>query len=473
MNDKPEKVGFRASFLSRAKSAAAKAFVSSICADVLQRERTSGARTNLRGPEAQSKFDLTIERFVGDLLNAGANTDSAGAIWHTINSSAFADAPISLRDFRAALDALTTLSLAEWTPGKGQYESFEGASLGQLPGRASRFSATPTLLERARDAGVSVSSIDDHFLQEPPRDALRLKKSSRRSRSYEKIAGASVRFQPTSQTERLEAQIIELNEFISRFEIGGAIHYGFERIFNEGDDLTSYAWNKGGRLYSKRPPSGQEPYQQLSGEDRARITIDGEETCEIDIRACNLTIFHAKLKVPLDTESDPYDHSRTGLERPIAKAWTVASFGANKPIARWSQQTSEEYLEQTLQQLDEQCPARVARDHMLAAYPALKELGKDGLTWADLMFAESTAIVQAMTALMVVHHTPSLPVHDSLIVPLRGLAAACDTLRESFRGILGVYPWVTTKSSNCDAQQVVQTANEGPGGSGIVSGYDL
>lgn len=470
MNEPSASVGRYAGLLSRAKSHAARSLVSGICADVLGWERRSGFRKTWRRAAAQSKFNVMIERFVGDLLNAAANPESSGTIWRALNSKSF-KAPVSLRDFRRALDALRALALVEYRRGRGRYVAFDSSSVGQLPGKASRFAATPTLLKRAADAGVLVRAIDDHFKQEPPLHPLRLKKRSKRTRRHEKIAGAPARFDRTPQTSRLEDQIVRLNEFISHFEIGGAIHYGFERIFNEGDDLTEYRWNKGGRLYSIWPPSGELPYQQLSGEERARITINGEETCEIDVRACNLTIFHAKLKIPFDATSDPY--ARTELGRDIVKLWTVASFGANKSILKWSQKTAEEYLSDTLKVLGKVCRARVARDQMLAAYPALGRLGEEGVTWADLMFAESTVIIGTMTALRTVHQVPSLPVHDSLIVPRSSLAVACESLQESFRGVLHVYPWLTTKSPNPDVQKVVQTANERCKNSSVVSAYDL
>jgi hypothetical protein len=85
----------------------------------------------------------------------------------------------------------------------------------------------------------------------------------------------------TRETERLEGDIRELNDFLARFEITGGEHYGYIRVFN------NQSWKKGGRLYSP----GDGSYQQLKEEQRHKMTINGEAVVEIDIKASHLTIY--------------------------------------------------------------------------------------------------------------------------------------------------------------------------------------
>ena len=66
--------------------------------------------------------------------------------------------------------------------------------------------------------------------------------------------GRKVKYKHTPETERLEADIRELNEFLARFELMGGEHYGYIRVFN------NHSWNKGGRLYS----IGEHSYQQTA-----------------------------------------------------------------------------------------------------------------------------------------------------------------------------------------------------------------
>ena len=60
--------------------------------------------------------------------------------------------------------------------------------------------------------------------------------------------------------------------------------------------------------------------------------------------------------------------------------------------------------------------------------------------YGDLMFMESEAIIGAMLTLMRDHQIPSLPVHDSLIVPASKFHVAKGILIDRFRKQTGVTP---------------------------------
>ena len=60
--------------------------------------------------------------------------------------------------------------------------------------------------------------------------------------------------------------------------------------------------------------------------------------------------------------------------------------------------------------------------------------------WRDLMFIESEAIIGAMLTLMRDHQVPSLPEHDSLIVPASKFKVAREALIHHFRKQTGVVP---------------------------------
>ena len=107
--------------------------------------------------------------------------------------------------------------------------------------------ATPKLLRLAEHAGLRVVDIDEHFHPELPRRTLELRSSSTRL-GRKKFEGERMDFTPTPQTERLAADVKEINEFFAKFKLGDGVHYGFVRRFNEGD-LEGFKWNKGGRLY--------------------------------------------------------------------------------------------------------------------------------------------------------------------------------------------------------------------------------
>jgi hypothetical protein len=66
-------------------------------------------------------------------------------------------------------------------------------------------------------------------------------------------------------------------------------------------------------------------------------------------------------------------------------------------------------------------PMRTIREKVLERHPLLARWGGEikGRVrgYGDLMYAENEAIIGAMQTLMRDHQVPSLPVHDSLIVP--------------------------------------------------------
>src|SRR5262249_54644757 len=189
-------------------------------------------------------------------------------------------------------------------------------------GKATRLRAATALLALLERHGITWGTAKHHLLRNLPAHPLVLKKSSNR-RGREKVPGTQIRFQPTPQSEALEAEVRELNKFIDEHELLGGTHRGYRRIFNCGD-RDGFEWNKGGRLYSQ----GDDSYQRLKKEERLKMTIDGEPVAEIDITASYLTILHARGGVPIDLSRDPY--SVEGLPRAIVKAWVTMTLGHDK-----------------------------------------------------------------------------------------------------------------------------------------------
>jgi hypothetical protein len=62
------------------------------------------------------------------------------------------------------------------------------------------------------------------------------------------------------------------------------------------------SWREGGRLYT----SGWFGYQRLSEEERARILIDGEPTCELDFSGLHPRLLYAKEGIQYPCDTDPY-----------------------------------------------------------------------------------------------------------------------------------------------------------------------
>jgi hypothetical protein len=109
-------------------------------------------------------------------------------------------------------------------------------------------------------------------------------------------------------------------------------------------------------------------------EKRLEMTINGEAVAEIDIKASHLTIYHAKRGAPLSRNSDPYE--RVGVDRTIAKLWTVVSLGNGKQAVRWPPETAKDYKKDTGKELAKVARAKDVRKAMLEAFPTLRKLEK-------------------------------------------------------------------------------------------------
>ena len=169
---------------------------------------------------------------------------------------------------------------------------------------------------------------------------------------------------------------------------------------------------------------------------RLQMMINGEAVAEIDIKASFLTIYHARLGVPLEYTTDPYVEA--GIQdRPIAKSWVVHSFGKSSPQVRWPSKAIEDYKKETGLDLRKVAKAKDISDKMVAAFPELKRLERYSHIWADLQFIEAEAIISTMLILMRTHGAPSLSMHDGIIVPRARVGLTKAILTSQFRHTRG------------------------------------
>jgi hypothetical protein len=427
-----------ATLRAHATSDEAKALVATLAAMVEDHGIAVGSRRNRRGRTAE-KLKYATGAFLANLLRSLSDEvlEPDGWVYRSMHAKSFTGAAVSHRTFTQLVEGLTELALIERVA--GHRVSSEDADIGAY---AARFRATPVMLRLCAEHGVEPRATLDHFKFEYdlPKHPVELRATKVASfYSNTKPVGRPMDFERTPLVEDLEGAVRELNEFFDKQTLRGGSHEGYIRIFHNGDD-PYFDWNLGGRLYSQH---FSESYQVLSADKRARMTINGEPVEEIDIRASYLTIFLSLHGIQLDTERDPYLlNGLDASDRPAVKAWMVATFGNTKPIRRWPPQM--------LQKSPELKQYRVATitEAALAHYPALKSWGQplDGRVhgWADLMWLESAVMISTMLRLKRDHATPSLSVHDSLIVPASKVDTACKELMPRFYGQQKVAPLLKT-----------------------------
>ena len=418
---------------SRARTPEANQLIARIRDDIETLEGEVGSRVRKRREKSGAKFSEAIERFIGDLLRAKAGTCGPVRIYRAVGKTSFEHDPVKYDMFTRVLEGLKALELVGHLKGKTRYRKSEVGSV-TLSGRSARFWATGKLLGLAERYGINSGNVGEHFAPEPPKNPLVLKDYAT-GRGRDRERGPKVKYKRTPETERLEADVCELNEFLAQFELMGGRHAGYIRVFN------NLSWDKGGRLYSVLR---KDSYQQMPEAQRICMTINGEPVSEIDIKASFLTIYHAMIGEPLKGAGDPY--VLAGIkDRLIAKLWTVASFGNSKPAIRWPSKMIKDYKNETGKDLRKQAKAREVGLKMLQTFPALRKLEDYSDIWADLQYLEAEAVIGTMLILMRTHGVPSLSMHDGIIVPRSKADLAKGILAKEFKRVVGVEPMLTVE----------------------------
>jgi hypothetical protein len=416
-----------------ATSAEAVALVTKLSSMVQERTIQSGLRKNKRKDTA-GKLEYATGAFLADLLHPLDTDQANGWVYTSLKKASFTGTAVPWRTFGQLIDGLKGLAFLDHVSG----HKVAGDRYADRTQYASRFRATPALLKFCSEHGVDPAKAADHFEFEYDLPKEPIEKRARKQKDwYSKTrpTGRPMEFEKTERVELLERSIRELNTYFAEQTLRGGRHHGYVRIFSNGDD-PDFDWNKGGRFYSQHIADS---YQVMSGEGRRRMTINGEAVVEIDIRASYLTIFLSMHGIQLDKTKDPYELPGMGVEhRTAVKQWMVGTFGNSKPIRRWPPRMLENNPELS------QHRVRPITDAVFDKYPALTTWGQPLrgriLSWADLMFLESDVMFGAMLNLMHIHDTPSLSVHDSLIVPASKAEIAEEAITMSFHAKHRVEP---------------------------------
>lgn len=393
-----------------------------------------------RGKPSRAFTDAVAALLSDHLRNADTDPNRWGFCQH--GSTTFAGQRIGYRPFKQAFDAMVFLGLLSHFRGHQQHIELGGGKVTAWA-RAGRSRATLALLDRAAAQGITPANHDEHFALVPPptpkrkvarsvEDPLELRLGSVRFGSV-KAKGSSL---PINMKDPVAAALLDsmrkLNDYLAGQMIEGLPHVGFRRIFNCGG--PNYKWNKGGRLVSV----GGQTYQTAKKAERSAMTINGEAVVELDITASHLTILHALAKRDFDPSKDPYTVG--DLPRSVAKAWITATLGQGEFHTKWPPKARKDLQKKLGVNIQEAYPIAEVQERVTAALPLLAELPTLPWDWADLQYVESCAIVEAVERLAYDHDIPSLPVHDSIIVPASKEETASAILKDAFKKATGVYP---------------------------------
>jgi ribosomal protein L17 len=427
-----------ANLSGRAETEAAKALVRQL-ADQYPRAGKSDSIKAYRQVKKRAGFETAIAAFLAELLAAYGDERRGGWLRCSLDKDERKGHRVTWSQFRNVREAWVAGRLVDIVKGYPGMLAF--GNPGPTHGKMTRYKATPTLLALCAEYGVTPDNVDEHFgiEYEMPSELVQLTSPSRRTPDNPKVF-------------KLREEVAELNEFFAKHTLTHPKirHIGWVRKFHLSN-RPDFRWNKGGRLYSQ-PPGKKSNYQNVNEDTRLGMKLDGRYVAEIDLGSSYLSIFYAWNDLQLDTKIDAYEGilGPSKVDRQVAKFWINASFGNSTLIQKWSKDLKDDLQGKLIDKglapsFDPKSyPIRVVKENVLQRHPLLERWGgkirgrvRD---WGDLMFTESEVIIGSMLILMKEHGIPSMPVHDSLIVPSHRIAVALEVLRDRFRAETGMLP---------------------------------
>lgn len=353
----------------------------------------------------------TIEALVGDLLEASMNKKAEGWCWRLSDRNGFGNTRATTRHYDTLYKWWPLMNLMDVAKGFSVPEEFDGQpfrSKRATKARASRLRATPHLLRKLAECGITPESMALHFKRDwKTEEPIQLRASKLLGQSK----GDRIKYTKTPYTDRLEQEVKEINQFLADWEYSHCAPPVLYRVFNDGNKV-GYEWDRGGRFQT-----GKGGYLGLPKKVRNAMQINGEVTVQIDVSACQLTMLHGLFGLIFETGTDLYSIGEMDREEVKDIVNHIVGLGRLPKTG------------------DSASRARV-----LARFPFLRDLEKRRWDTLSLQAIESNIMCRTLLTLKREHQIPALQVFDCLIVRQSDVQVSCDVFGQTFFNELGVWP---------------------------------
>ena len=288
--------------------------------------------------------------------------------------------------------------------------------------------ADPSLIDfLEKECGWSLATISYHKKAETIR--MRSKKDIKKKRTL-------IPYNDTPDVKAQRQVLKRYNTFMAEQDIKIPTPVGFMHdVFMTRRTFTDESWQLGGRLFGGG-------FQQLSKEDRKRITINGEPVVELDIKSCHATMAFAHVGIDWYAHSNQDLYSR--LEKNnwprdvVKKAFNIMMNASSRSSAIGSlldqQRKSGFLMDSGMVPFKKWSTDLVQSIH--DAYPEL-----ENVFYAELgnhfMYKEGN-ICMATVEWAVKEDVPILTLHDSFITPLLEIDKLASVVSFNFLEVIGV-----------------------------------
>lgn len=409
----------------------AKGLIDDLVNEILAFEAATKLRDRTRKAKDLESFRAGLGAFIADLLMQSENAEAGGFCYRSFGTMSFDGSYATTELLDQYRDHLVALGLVEYVPG---YQT--SANGYDRSAKASRFRATPDLLSKAADhLELTVVSLKRHFVVNRSLGfPITLKRTA--------VEEAKAKRMPFDRTDpmvkALASDMTRINDYLHRHSFNLGLDPLYRRGFH-GGDRPEFQWDLGGRMFDY----AEVGLTNMKRDIRPGITINGEKTCEVDIKACMLTIIYGVTGTPFDPMVDLY--AVDGVPRPLVKKLVNMAIGKGGAPTQWPSTFKAELLEQGERPIPKGLTAKAAWAKVMTTHPIMGCLNEYGLGWPELQYIESQVLIATLLELMDEHDVCALPIHDGVIVAVSHADVTEEVFRRSFEAIVGVRPMISLK----------------------------
>ena len=309
---------------------------------------------------------------------------------------------------------------------------------------APRYRPSDELLSLIPDQELEFEELHSGLKHDPHDDLTYrpIRYSERTKSPAEKAKGLSFKYEKATKEEwsKVSDGVVQLRRAMAEHDYSGIIIKGRSAKFQPLTRLFKSHIKNYGRYHSS--------YQSMSSATRLdTLRIDGEVCCEIDIvSSIPSVLFGLYVSKNKLTDTECFDYYRAvvdvlpELTREAVKAIFTSSLG-NGGL---TQKHHPKALKDDHPHVASTLPWQDIKTAMMTGMPQIGMLKKRHMDWAYLNYREAEVLRVTMEQLLE-QGIGVLPIHDSIIVPLKHREQAEQMYRQVFYDQLGVWPMMKGK----------------------------
>jgi len=309
---------------------------------------------------------------------------------------------------------------------------------------APRYRPSDELLSLIPDQELEFEELQSGLKHDPHDDLTYrpIRYSERTKSKAEKAKGLRFKYEKATKEEwsKVSDGVVQLRRAMAEHDYSGITINGRSAKFQPLERLFKSSIEGYGRYHS--------PVQSMSSATRLdTLRIDGEVCCEIDIVSSIPSVlfglYVSKNRLN-DRECFDYYQAIVDVLPQLTREAVKTIFTSSLGNGGLTQKQHPKALKDDHPDVASTLPWREIKTAMMTGMPQIGMLKKRHMDWAYLNYREAEVLRVTMEQLLE-HGIGVLPIHDSIIVPLKHREQAEQMYRQVFYDQLGVWPMMKVK----------------------------